>query len=321
MKFRFKDLVAFNLDGGAGGGGSGGGAGGSGGGQQPSGGGGPESLAAAAARIEAPAGGGQGQQQNQQQPGGQQQQQPNPGQQQTPQAYYPENLPDTFRGTNDRETIDKLYGEISGRPKPPATAKDYKYEFAEDFTKKFGDLKDDPVLPMWSELAHELGLSNQQAQDVVPKLFEKLTKAGIIPEPVDTKAEMAKLEPNEKDPVRQQAKAAARVNALARTLQGLETRGILNKADMLRTSIVLLDAANVSAFEKIFKLLPAEHGLQGGGGNPVGGYGWEDADKEMADERYSSTSPKFDPKFRSSVDDKMRQLPKRGGYFLNGRPA
>lgn len=325
MRIFWKDLVMFNAEGGAGGGG-GAGDGGQGGGQSQGAGGqsqggdggsqqqssgAPKNLLEAAQRA-ASGQQGDGQQQQQQQSGGQQ----------TQQAYYPQDLPQNFRGTNDRETIDKLYGEISSRPKPPATAKDYKYEFDDGFTKKFGDLKDDPVLPIWSEIMHELGVDNKTAQAVVPKMFEKLAEAGLIPEPFNEEKEFALLEPGEKDPTRRKAKATARVNAVATKLQGLETRKVLTKADNARLSIMMLDAANITAFEKVMNLIPGEHGLQGGGGgNPIGAYGWDDADKEMADERYSSTSPKFDPKFRAQVDDKMRQLPKRGGYFLNGRPA
>lgn len=263
MKFRWKDFVTFNADGG---GADGGGAPGTGAGAgAPAG-----TLADAAARIVATQGDGQ-QSGNGQPPANGQQQSNAPqqnGQQQNgqqSQAYYPDGLPDGFRGTNDRETIDKLFGDINGRPKPPASPKDYKYEFGKEFTEKFGDLKDDPVLPMWSEIAHELGLGNKQAQDVVPKFYDKLAEAGLIAKPVDVNEELAKLEPNEPDLVRRTAKGAQRVNAIATTLKGLEARGVLTKADNLRLGIMMMDAANVTAFEKVLKLLPAEHGLQNGG--------------------------------------------------------
>lgn len=257
MKFRWKDLVAFEADGAAGGGaaaanGSGGGSG-AGAGAAAAGG----NLADAAARIVAAQGDGQQSGNGQQQNGQQQQQQT--------QSYYPEGLPDGFRGANDRETIDKLFGDINGRPKPPATAKDYKYEFAKEFTEKFGDLKDDAVLPMWSEIAHKYKIPNDVAQGVVTDLYDGLAKEGLIAKPVDVNEELAKLEPNETDPVRRTAKGAQRVNAIATTLKGLETRGVLSKADNLRLGIMMMDAANVTAFEKILKLLPAEHGLQNGG--------------------------------------------------------
>lgn len=310
MKFLLQDLVAWNLESSGAAGGGGAADPGAGGGGQPAagaGGGQGNDLAAAAARALAGQGGGQ--QQEQPPGGGGQQQQQQQQQQQTPQAYYPQDLPDTFRGTNDRETIDKLYGEISSRPKPPAAAKDYKYEFGDDFTKKFGDLKDDPVLPMWSEIAHEIGLDNKTAQDVVPKLYEKLTKAGLIPEPVDMDKELLKLEPDEKDPVRRTAKAATRVTAIANTLKGLETRGILNKTDMLRLGVMYSDAANVAAFEKIMKLLPAEHGPQGGGGQgSPAGLTKESVTNAMKDPRYDSLSPKYDAAYRARVDADWKRL-------------
>lgn len=269
MKIFWKDLVAFSPDGGGAGAAAGGGASGGqsdGGGQQNGGqqGGGSQggNLADAAARAAA----------NQQPANGQQQQngQQQANGQQASQAYYPEGLPDTFRGTNDRETIDKLAKDIADRPKPPAAAKDYKYEFTEDFTKKYGDLKDDPVLPMFNEVAHKHGLSNKAAQGIVTDLFDGLAKAGLIPEAIDMDKELLKLEPNEPDPVRRATKAGQRVTAIATTLKGLETRGVLTKADNARLSLMFMDAANVAAFEKVMKLIPAEHGMQGGGTTPDG---------------------------------------------------
>jgi len=311
MKFRFHDMIAFNLEGGGGAAASGGDSGNNGGGAPQGAASGGDNLASAAARAAAAASPG-GQQQ--QQSGGQepQQQQQSGGEQQNgqqPKAYYPENLPEALRGTNDRETIDKLCGEVASRPKPPATAKDYKYEFEKDFTDKFGDLKDDPVLPMWSEIALELGLDNKTAQAVVPKLFDKLAKAGLIAPPVDMDKELLKLEPNETDPVRRASKAATRVNAIGTKLQGLQTRGILNKTDMVRLSTMYLDADAVMTYEKIINLIPDEHGLQSvHGAGPGGGETKDTIKAKMNDPRYDSLNPKYDAAYRKQVDAEWRRL-------------
>jgi hypothetical protein len=67
-------------------------------------------------------------------------------------AYWPEGLPETlagFKGATDRETIDKLAGELKGLPRAPAKPDDYKLSLPEAFTKRYGDLSNDEVMPIW----------------------------------------------------------------------------------------------------------------------------------------------------------------------------
>ena len=315
----------FNLDGGTGGAGAAAGAGagdgGAGGsssaGASPGGGGGD--LASRAAQIASGQGAqGQGQQGNAQ-PG---QGQPAQGQQSQQAAdgkgglYTPEGLAENYRGKTDQETIDKLLADVNGRPKPPAKPSDYKFQPGEDFSKKFGDLKDDPVLPAWAEVAHELGLDNKQFQDAVPKLYEKLSKAGLIEGPVDYDAELEKLAPKEGDKGQRIIKAADRVNAISSFVRGLETRKEITREEATLLSTMYHNAAAVTAFEKVLAAARrGEHGLQGGGqGYDAGGYTWDKADADMSDPRYSTSSPKYEPKFRKEADERMARLAPRGQY-------
>lgn len=295
-RFSFEALCAFNVDGG--GGGSGGAAGGDGGGTPAgtSGGadGAPANLLAAAEAAAATAGGNPA--------GGPQQ------------AYYPDGLPDAFKGTSDRETIDKLAGELGRQPKPPATPKDYKFEPGDDFVQKHGDLKDDPVLGVWRELAHEIGLGQDAFASVVPKFYDRLEKAGLIDPPIDWTKESTKLEPMSGDPKERAIKALQRVKNVEGQVHALQTRGVINKEDAIVLSTAFYDAAHVQAFEKLFALIPQQHGPQGGGTGAGSGYDWAQADKDMSDARYSTTSPTYDPAFRRSADEKMAALPKRGGF-------
>lgn len=194
---------------------------------------------------------------------GQQQQQQQPAQQ--GQAYYPEGLAEAMRGKSDRETIDKLYADISGRPRAPEKATDYKLELPAEFVEKFGDLKSDPVLPIWRQVSHELGLSNSQFQEVIPKLYSALDKAGLIDKPIDFDAEARKLEPSIPDRHTRIAKVAERVGRMSNLVRSLETRGVITKQEAGILSGMYVNADAVSAFEKVLALIPAEKGLQGGG--------------------------------------------------------
>ena len=259
MKIQLRDLIAFNLDagGGAGGGAAGGG--------QPSGGAPTGGAPSQQPSGQQPSAGSQFAAHLQQQPGAQGQGTPQGSSQQPPAAYYPEGLADNFRGANDRETIDKLFADFKGRPTAPAKAADYKLELGQDFTAKFGDLKDDPVVGIWRDVAHKIGLSNQQFTNVIPEIYAGLEKAGLIEKPTDFNAEAAKLAPGVVDVLQRNAKAAERVNGVANVVKNLEAKGQISKADAVILSGMYANADAVAAFEKIIALIPKELGLQSGG--------------------------------------------------------
>lgn len=252
-RYSFGALCAFNLDSGGGDGGG-----------TPAAAGAPQNLSQAAEAVAAAAGGQQG---NEQPPSGQQngQQPPTNVQQGNAQAYHPEGLADAFKGATDKETIDKLAGELAKQPKPPASPKDYTFSPGEDFIKKHGDLKDDPVLPLWREVAHELGVDQKTFEQAVPKLYDKLEKAGLIEPPIDWMKEVGKLEPSSGDPKERSIKAMQRVKAVESQLDGLVSRGLISKDDRAIASIAYFNADHVKTFEKIFALIPQQVGSQGGG--------------------------------------------------------
>lgn len=301
-------LRTFNLDGGgtggtAGGAAGAGGDGGGGGGAQPGTGG--QSLSQ---QVGALAGAqGDGGPAKEQPPAGQGQQPPAPGS-----AYYPEGLPDTFRGLSDKETIDKLYADYSGRPKPPAADKDYKFEPSQDFVKSYGDLKDDPALPVFRKIAHKNGLDQGQFNAMIQDVYQEFEKSGLIEGPLDAEAEVAKLAGDKGAARDRYVKAHQRIAAVEQFVKGLQTRGEITKNDAVILGSMAASADAVIAFEKIMRLIPGEHGLQTGGAGSAAGYSWAQADADMADERYSSSSLKHDPRFRADVDQKMRTLGPRG---------
>lgn len=260
MRARFDWALPFFDAEGAGGGASGGGntSGAPAGGGDGKGGGGdsatPDLVKAAAAGNPAPDG--QGGSQN----GGT----PPAG---APAAYWPEGLPEVlngFKGANDRETIEKLAGHLKDAPRAPAKPDDYKLALPEAFTKRFGDLSKDEVLPIWRQVAHKNGLNEAQFNGAIAELYAELSTNGLLDEPIDVMAELDKLAPKHGDPVQRKAQASARINGVANNINGLVSRQVLSRAEGNIVMALAARAEGVVTLEKLFKIM-GEHGLQGGG--------------------------------------------------------
>lgn len=183
--------------------------------------------------------------------------------------YYPQGLPDAVRGKTDRETLDKIAEEYGKRPKAPDKPDGYTLKLSDDFTKSFGDLKDDKVLPLWREIAHGLGLSDDQFNGSIDKLYGAMRKAGLIDDPISVDAELKKLEPSAGDQKQRSAAATARVNAAVDWVRGLATREFLSKEQAAKAVRLAEDAVGITLLEK-FKEGLGTTGLVGGG---VGGGG------------------------------------------------
>jgi len=294
FKNRLWDLlgVVFNLDDGAGG--AGGGAGGAG-----DAGGGKGRMAALAGEAGAGDGGGAGGE------GGAASAATGTAGAGTP--YVPEGLDERFKGANDRETIDKLAGEIAGRPKAPAKAEEYTLTLSEKQTARFGDMKDDPVLPIVKSVAHAAGLTNDQFQNMFTGLYEGMLEKGLLDEGIDPQQYIEALAPKGGDPATRKAQAARRANDVLGNLNGLVTRQVLTKSEANLLQAVGDLPQGVIALEKVFKHFGVT-GVQGGGQGAGGAYSWNQWDQDMKDERYDSQSPKFDMSYRQGIDAKMRTL-------------
>lgn len=182
-------------------------------------------------------------------------------------AYWPEGLPETlsgFKGANDRETIEKLAGHLRDAPKPPGKPEEYKLALPEAFTKRFGDLSKDEVVPIWRQVAHKNGLNEAQFNGAIAELYSELSTKGLLDEPIDVMAELDKLAPKHGDPVQRKAQASARINGVANTINGMVTRQVLSRSEGNIVMALAATAEGVTTLEKVFKAM-GEHGLQGGG--------------------------------------------------------
>lgn len=237
----------------------------------------------------------------------------NPAGGEGPTGYWPEGVPETlagFRGKTDKETIDALTAhatQASERGQVPKDAKDYQFQASEDFTKRYGDLAKDKVLPLWRDVAHKNGLTDKQFSGAIQGLFEQMAEKGLLPQPPDLQAELRKLEPKFGDPSRRARDAQQRIQGVVDNITGLVTRDVLTKVEgnvLMRALASTGDG--VIMLEKLFGAMGKEHGLQGGGSSGAAP-SMDDVRAKMKDPRYDSGSLKYDPKYRRQVDDEYRQ--------------
>lgn len=227
--------------------------------------------------------------------------------------YRPEGLGDEFVGESDRETIDRLFGKVKGLPQPPESADKYELDLPEEMAKKFGDLTNDKVLPLWRETAHELGLSNDQFQGAFSKLYERMMDQGLIDAPIDPAAEFRALAPNERDPSRAEAAGAQRVNDVIAGISQLEAGKVISEAFADRLAGLAKDADGVKGLEALLA-----RGSDGTTGVKTGGERGQvrslDAIRaDMRDPRYDSTTAHFDKRFRERVDAEYYEAKKSRG--------
>ncbi len=196
-----------------------------------------------------------------------------------PAAYYPETLPEAFRGKDNNETIDKLVADLTGRPKAPEKADDYKFDPGEDFTKKWGELKDDKVLAGFRGIAHEVGMDNAAFNTVIQKFYGMLETSGVISAPPDPKQMVMSLAPAGGDDATRASAGARRVMDAEAFVSGLETKG-LPKDGVMALSGLLDSVEGVQTIEFIQRLANVK-GVQPGGQPGAGPTGHEKALQSM----------------------------------------
>lgn len=202
--------------------------------------------------------------------------------------YVPDAIPEALRGATEKETLDKLAEHFAKQPKPPEKPEGYTFTPDEVFTKRFGDLKDDPVLPLWQKVAHKIGLDPNQYSTAVTMLHQEMAEAGLIEEPVSPDAELAKLMPAEGDPKQNHADAGRRVIAALDWVKAQATRGVLTAEEAAHVTQLAVYAKGITAIEKLMKLAGSP-GLQPGGNGAAGGQLSEQAAEQQALARWYPT--------------------------------
>jgi hypothetical protein len=222
----------------------------------------------------------------------------------------PDGLPENLAGKDAGETLDKVFGAYKGlrdklaaAPAAPKTAEDYgKLTFSDEFKKTHGDLEeaDAPVMKLVRDHALAAGIPVDQFQKFATGLLEQAVKDGVIEPGIDPKAEIEKAGGEDK--------YRDRAGAIDTRLDGLKAQGKLNDGELAELKAARLTADGMAAVEKLLAL-SGEKGTETGGGNAGGELADMSAVKAaMMDDRYDSTSPKFDKAYVEKVNAAGKRL-------------
>lgn len=161
--------------------------------------------------------------------------------------WLPEKFWDTEKGEARTEALAKSYGELESKAtkksQAPKEPDGYESHIDDDTAKRLGieDAKADPLLQFGRKFAHEAGL-DQETYGKLESGFVDLLKE-LVPEPMDAKAEMAKLGPH----------GQQIVDGLVRKRDMFKTTGLFSEADEQEFNIAVGTADGARAMMKIFE--------------------------------------------------------------------
>ena len=222
-------------------------------------------------------------------------------------AYLPEGMPEHLRGANDRETIDKLLKaytplrEAQSRGKPSAVTDYGPVAFSDEFKASHGDLeeRDGDVMALVREVALESEMSPDLFAAFVPKLLEKAVSNGLIEKPLNADEERAKAGGTEA--------YQRRLTSVDTRLDGLKEQGVLTDEEVAEAKLLNITAAGLGVVEKLLNL-GREQGVQPGGQHDAEFATMEAVKAAMDDDRYDTTSHKYDPAYVERVRAAHRRL-------------
>ncbi len=230
-------------------------------------------------------------------------------------SYYPDKLPDHLRGTNDRETIDKLFANASGlreelskRGSVPDKPDAYKLELSPDLQKVFGDPTKDKGTQIFRSLASKHKLTAEQASGLYADWHGEVVSAGIV-KPMDVMGEARKLvgaSANGQTEVQLKEAAGARWNEANAWIDRLVSSKTLS-ADQALIGRALLESADGIMFLESLKGMNLQAGPQPGG-QEAASITKDDLDRMNNDPRTNPHDPRFDPAYEKKVSNMFQQF-------------
>lgn len=225
-----------------------------------------------------------------------------------PAIHTPEGMPDHLRGESDQETIDKLYAAYAplraeqSKGKPEKVEDYAAVEFSDEFKAGHGNLeeRDSDTMTLVREVALETGMPTDVFAKFVPALLERAVSGGLIEKPLSIEGEHEKAGGAEN--------YQRRLSDLDQKFEGLKAQGKFTDEEVAEAKLLYVTADGLSVVEKIFALA-AERGVDPGGSDlPADLSTKEQVLAAMEDERYDSTSQKYDTKFVERVRAAARKL-------------
>jgi hypothetical protein len=220
--------------------------------------------------------------------------------------YRPDGLPDHFAGGNDRETIDKLHGALTGfrqqaaeRGAVPAAPDKYEIKLEGPLAARLPKLGADPAMKPLFEAFLDAGVTDKQAAKIVPGFLDRLEKAGMLAQPLDMQAEMAKIDANP-------AVAQQKLGANKAWIENATKNGGIDAEMAADLDLLLVTAAGNRVIDRLRQAAQAGGYVAAPGAGDQGGLvvpkTMAEATALAGDPRYSTRSDKYDAKFRADAD-------------------
>lgn len=204
-------------------------------------------------------------------------------------AYHPQGLAENFRGASDRETIDRLVQHVSAIPRAPDKPESYALKIDEKLSAYVP--KDDPGVAVWRNVAHKLGLSDEQASGAINGIYASLIEQGAIAKPMTDAdfnkalADLATIQGGaDQDRLRS---GAERFHAVRDDLQGLVTAKVIDDAGFQKLfGLMDRDVTALPVIEALIRKIPVAGGPRGSGtgrGDPAAS---DDAEQAVLNRMY-----------------------------------
>lgn len=208
-------------------------------------------------------------------------------------------LYNAYKGS--REAISK-FGSVPEKPDA------YQIDKAPEIQKLFGD-PDDKGMQLLREAAQKAGLTDRQFPVLLNTFAKSFVDAGILPAPIDPKAEAQKLvgrdfRGNDAELV---AEAKRRESAAEAWADGLVTNGTLTDEEAANLKTFTGTAAGIQTLEKLQRLAGGGVGIQTGGQGGNAGVTPDQVRARTRDPRYFVGSKEYDPAFAAETERLLKQ--------------
>lgn len=203
-------------------------------------------------------------------------------------------------GKGLRDTLAKQ-GAVPEKPEA------YTLEDRPEIRKLFGD-PDDKGMQLLRSSAQQAGITDKQFPAFLSTFAKGFIDAGLLPQPIDPKAEAQKLlGPSFRgNDAELAAEAKRRETAAEAWADGLQTNGTLSAEEAANLKSLTGTAAGIATLEKLQRLATTP-GIQTGGQGGSGALTADQVKARMRDPRYDTRSRDFDPAFADETQRLLKQ--------------
>ncbi len=228
--------------------------------------------------------------------------------------YFPEGMPDPWKGGNDVETIDKLYGaakgmrdQIATRGTIPKEAKGYDIKFSDKASPYLSPADDDKVLGTIRDLALKHQFTDKQ-MPFFGDFVDALIDSGAIQKPMSGEQVLTELAGPEFKGTPDEAKTAGqqRLTKAQAWIDGLTDKKGFTQGERDQLAAVATTLDGVSVIEKFMK-----GGMQvtaNPGGRGAGQVSEADLNARVADPRNNWGTPQYDPAYAAETQRLFQQV-------------